>query len=224
MTKKIIFAGLLFLTIQLNAQFTVGIKSGLTINRTSILESIEPVSDLNSYASSYQFGLVGQYDITNEWSIHSGVSYTDRRSNIEIGTDINVLGLGIPIALSNQFSLKSVDIPLSVAYNYKSGNSTVYPHIGILSSFVQSGAIIPQVRSIIDFNIAQVELPMAQLNSQQFYGLAALGYSYNIGNSSKLFGEVQYNHALEDATSFGGVQSNIRNKGFSVGIGYAMSF
>ena len=224
MIKNITIAGLLLMTAHLSAQFSVGIKSGVTINRTSILESVEPVSDLNSYATSYQIGVVGQYDITNAWSLHSGLTYTDRRSDIGIGTDTNILGIDLPIAVSNQISLKSIDIPLSIAYNVKQGKSTIYPHIGLLSSFVQAGVIVPQVRSIIDFNIAHIELPTEQLNSQVFYGIAGIGYSYQIGANSKLFGEAQYNHALEDSTSLGGLQRNIRNKGFSVGIGYAMSF
>ena len=224
MIKNITIAGFFLITVHLSAQYSVGVKSGFTINRTSILESVEPVSDLNSYATSYQIGIVGQYDITNEWSLHSGLNYTDRRSNIGIGTNINILGIDLPMAISNQISLKSIDIPLAVAYNVNQGKSTIYPHVGLLSSFVQAGVIVPQIRSIINFNIAHLRLPTEQLNSQVLYGIAGIGYSYQIGANNKLFGEAQYNHALEDATALDGLQSNIRNKGFSVGIGYTMSF
>ena len=225
MREKIILAvAAVFMTLHLSAQFSVGLKVGTMINRTSILDDISAVSNLNTYATTAQFGLVGQYHISDTWSIHSGVNYTDRSTNLGIGTDLNVFGLAVPVSVNNRISVKSVDIPLSVAYNFKSGRNTIYPHVGVIGSIVTSGNITSQVNSLINLNVAETTIPAAQLNSTVFYGNAGIGYAYHLDNSNKIFAEAQYNHALEDATSLGILESNINNKGFSVGIGYAMSF
>ena len=225
MREKIILAvAAVFMTIDLSAQFSVGLKIGTLTNRTSILDDIPAINGLNSSATTAQFGLVGQYDISDSWSIHSGVSYADRSTNIGVGTDINVFGIALPVSVNNRISVKSVDIPLSVAYNLTSGRNTIYPHVGIIGSIVSSGNIKTQVNTLINLNVAETALPAAQLNRTVFYGTTGIGYAYNLDNSNKIFAEGQYNLALEDATSLGILDSNIKNKGFSVGIGYAMSF
>jgi hypothetical protein len=225
MNEKIIMAiAAVFMTLHLSAQFSVGLKIGTMTNRTSTLNEIAAVNNLNSYATTAQFGIVGQYHISDTWSIHSGISYTDRSTDLGVGTDLSVLGLSLPVSVNNRISVKSVDIPLSVAYNYTSGRSTIYPHVGVIGSIVSSGNITTRVNSLINLNVAETAIPAAQLNKTVFYGSAALGYAYNLDKRNKIFSEVQYNHALEDATSLGILESNINNKGFSVGIGYAMSF
>jgi len=225
MRKKItLAAAAVFMTFHLFAQFSVGFKVGTMINRTSILDDISTVSNLNSYATTAQFGLVGQYNISDTWSLHSGVSYTDRSTDIGVGADINVFGFSVPVSVNNRVSVRSVDIPLSVSYNFNRGRNTIYPHVGVIGSIVSSGSIKSQVNTLIDLNVAETVIPAAQLNRTVFYGTAGIGYAYRLDNTNKIFAEAQYNHALEDATSLGILESNINNKGFSVGIGYAMSF
>ena len=197
MREKIILAvAAVFMTLHLSAQFSVGLKVGTMINRTSILDDISAVSNLNTYATTAQFGLVGQYHISDTWSIHSGVSYTDRSTDLGIGTDLNVFGLAVPVSVNNRISVKSVDIPLSVAYNFKSGRNTIYPHVGVIGSIVTSGNITSQVNSLINLNVAETTIPAAQLNSTVFYGTAGIGYAYHLDNSNKIFAEAQYNLSL----------------------------
>ena len=157
MTKHVILIGLLLITCQLQSQFHIGLKTGVMINRTSLLESIDPIADQNTFSTSYQVGVVGQYDLTKAWSIHSGINYSDRRSDLGIGTDVNIFGLNVPVGINNRLSVKSIDIPLALSYNYDLGRHIIYPQVGILSSFVLSGTLTPQVRSIVDFNLGHIE-------------------------------------------------------------------
>ncbi len=224
MTKHLLIAALLLSTLPAITQISIGVKTGLLANKISFNEGLEIIDQVNSTSVTAQYGIVGEYSFNNRWSIHSGLTWSDRRTSLGASTDLNLLGLNIPIGISTDLSIRSIDIPLTINYHIPLGRGSFYPHVGIIGSIVSDATLLPQVNSILNINLPEVRLPMDEINKQVIHSLLGVGYAYNIDQKHKIFGEAQFSHALETASDIGIIRTNIKNKGFSVGIGYAMSF
>jgi hypothetical protein len=207
-----------------NAQFSVGIRSGILISHMAYNGNTEFVSNISQSTVNPWIGIMGDYMINDNFSIKTGINYMTRGSYLGANSDIEVLGINVPIGITSQFITKSIDIPLSLQYNFPLDSYwSLYGYGGIGLSKTLSAKIESKAQALLSFNLPDVPVSTDSFNDLESFGNIGVGAKYKIGYGS-LFGEISYQHAFETITPQTIIDIDIKNKGFSVGIGYAMSF
>ena len=210
-------------SLYVDAQFDAGLRIGTFISTMQYTGAVETLSDFKTTAVHEQLGLIGEYHIDPNWSVELGVHHTVRSADLGTSSSVNVFGLSVPIGIDTRFRSRSIDIPLQIKYYYGQNNTQPYAKIGSGISLTQSAQIIPRATALLTFNLPKIDIPTSDLNELTGYATAGIGISHKVGQG-KLFGEVSYLHSFDSIMPETIVDLSIKNNGYSVGIGYAMSF
>ena len=225
MNNKLFFAIILTaFTYTANAQFSVGIRSGFLVSHMDYNGNTEIASNISQSTVNPWIGIMGDYMINDNFSIKSGVNYMTRGTNIGVQSDINLLGINVPVGVSSQFITKSIDIPLSLQYSIPFHSDwSIYGFGGIGLTKTLSAKIESQAQAFLSINLPAVPVSTESFNDLESFGNIGIGSKYYLGHGN-LFGEISYQHSFESVAPQMIVDLDIKNKGFSVSIGYAMSF
>ena len=91
-----------------NAQFSVGIRSGVLISDMAYNGNTEFVSNISQSTVNPWIGIMGDYMINDNFSIKTAINYMTRGSYLGANSDIEVLGINVPVGISSQFITKSI--------------------------------------------------------------------------------------------------------------------
>ncbi len=221
--KKMIFTIAFSYALSLGAQFSAGIQTGVNINQLNFSEASSLINPLKSSFTSPFIGIDAQYDLNPLWSIRSNVLYVRRGLNIGERSSIDLFNINVPIGVSVDFRSNHIEIPLLLQYNIYDNDISIYTNIGLGISYITKASIDTRATAFLDFNLPEIEVNTNDLNRLSSFGALGIGAALKT-NSGRLFGDIHYKHSLESLATTSIIDLNIKNKGFSVGIGYAMSF
>lgn len=205
-------------------QVNIGIRTGIHNSTVAHNGSTEVVEEISSTRTSAYIGAFGEYEFSPNWSVRAGINYLNKGTSLGYSDDINVFGINLPVGVSTDFVTKNIEIPLSLQYKYPiDGRWSAFGSAGAGVSKSISAQLKPRINSILDFNLPTIDIDPSTYNSTEVYGLLGIGMKYNLGHG-QLFSEIQYQHSFESVIPDFVVDIDMKNKGFSVGIGYAMSF
>lgn len=223
--KKTFFAiVILGLAYSSYAQFSAGVKTGIAFNNLGTNGFTDVIDPLSSSMATGHIGIFGEYALSEMVDIRAGVSYTRKGTELGVSTDLPVFGVNIPVGLNTRFTTAYLEFPLTANFNYSLGSQwTAYATAGGGISAALSSRLRPRANLLINFNLPDVTVPTEQINQLEAFGIGGLGAAYQT-TTGKIFAEVQYQHSFESIKPDFLVDLDLRNKGFSVGVGYAMSF
>ena len=206
-----------------SAQFSAGIKSDVRFNSIQLNGITEPLAPFQSPLIAPSIGFFGEYRFDDNITLRSGVNYAKQGLRFSESSSFNLFDIDFPIGVTTDLVMNTLAIPVTAHMSF--GDNRVKPYImaGGGVSRTLSTSLNPRINSIVDFNLPSVDIPVSSINSTQVYGLGGAGISYEM-NGGKLFGEVTYQHSFESIKPDFLIDLDLKNKGFSVGIGYAKSF
>ncbi len=205
------------------AQWSAGVRIGTAITNTSgngIIESAIPMD----WETGLEIGIRTEYEMSNRLSIVSGVQYSRSGFSIDQGIDLNILGLNLPVEARADFNINYVKTPLMLKYTMGNTGLEYYGLGGITTSYATSGSIQPVARVLFDINLPSIDIDFSDnfLNRWNVAAAVGAGIQKNVGQG-KIYGELAYEYGLSNLVNTV-VDLDLKNKGFSLGIGYTHSF
>ncbi len=205
------------------AQFSAGIHSGLAFSNIEMKGNLGTLQNATDALVSPQVGAFAQYEWSPGIALRSGIQYVQRGLTIHERTHLNVFDIPIPVGISTDLRIKYLEIPLEVVYRRNFGHFAPYVTAGAGVAQALDARLQPRVTALLDFNLPDVNINLEDFNSTTVFGKAGMGISYQTAGGS-LFIEGTYRHDFETLKPNFLVDLDLKNKGFSVGIGYVMSF
>ena len=209
---------------QATAQWSTGIRVGTTVSNTSATGIIDDVVPM-AWKTKPEIGLMAEYEFGNQLSIVSGLMYSRKGFSLNQGFDFSLLGINIPVEVRADAHLNYVETPVSLKYSLGQGNTQVYALAGISTSYATGGTIQPVANVFFDINLPKVDIDFGDNNFERWNiaGTAGLGLQHNLGHG-KVYADIQYKHGLTNIVTNTIIDLDMKNKGFSLGIGYAHAF
>lgn len=205
------------------AQFSVGAKTGISFNDIEMNGFSSGIQQVTDPLITPSFGIFGAYDVSSHLSVRTGLNYLRRGLVFQEQTSVNIFNLPIPVGLHTELHIDYIDIPLTAIYRHPFGPIEIYALGGVGLSRAIDAKIQPKVTALLDFNLPVLNIATDDFNSTNIYGEGGIGVAYGLPKG-KLFVESTYQHGFESLKPDFLVDLDLKNKGFSVGIGYVMSF
>lgn len=224
--KKIITLSLALIGLfaQADAQWNIGAKIGTHISNTTATGFIDDIIPMD-WKSGLEIGVVAEKEIGNNLSVISGVNFSRKGFSINQGFDFNILGVNLPIDVRADANLNYIETPVALKYKFGMGPTNVYVIGGATTSYATSGRIQPVANILIDINLPTVDINFGDNNFSRWNvaAVAGVGVEHNIAQG-KLFADIQYKHGLSNVITDTVLNLDVKNKGFSLGMGYAHRF
>ena len=205
------------------AQWSAGIRVGTAISNTSgngLIESAIPMD----WETGLEIGIRTEYEMSQNLSLISGLLYSRNGFSIDQGIDLNILGINLPVEARADFNINYIKTPFMLKYSSGNPGLQYYGIGGITTSYAASGSIQPVARVLVDINLPSVDIDFSDnyLNRWNVAATVGAGIQKDVG-PGKIYGEIAYEYGLSNLVNTI-VDLDLKNKGFSLGIGYAHSF
>ena len=210
----------------INAQWSIGAKGGANFSHVQMVGldiGIRP--DINWIAGG-QAGLITEYKFNNSFSVLTELNYTEKGFVTAAEYDIAIQEIGIPVGVKAETRFRYLDIPLMAKYTVFDGAKvSAYLSGGGYFGYGINGNLKTKARLILDFNLSNTSLNLANknFNRTEFGGVIGGGLEIPAGNG-KFILDARYSHAYNPLIDDFLVDLRLRNRGFSLGLGYTYTF
>jgi Outer membrane protein beta-barrel domain len=226
MIKNILLASIFsFVSIAtISAQdISVGARAGMMWHNV-VSKDLSSALTFNT-VSTPSYGLVANIGLTDNIAFHTELNYTEKGFKTNIGKDLTLFGLSLPVGAKATTIVKYVDMPLAIKYKF--GNTEgvhFYAMGGANLGYAVSGDISSSVKLLIDINVNKTAINMTSSNYQRFEvgGIAGVGMNVPVGNGN-FYIDARYNRSFQDVYEVPIVGAKVRNQGFGIGLGYLMN-
>jgi Outer membrane protein beta-barrel domain len=176
--------------------------------------------------STSSIGLVADVKLTDNISFHPELNYTEKGFKTNIGKDLSLLGVQLPLGARAATVVKYVDAPLTIKYKF--GNTegvSFYAMAGPTVGYALSGKLETSAKVIIDIKIASTPIDLTSQNYTRFEvgGILGAGMNVPVGNGN-FYIDARYTRSFQDVYEVPVVGAKVRNKGFGIGLGYVHNF
>jgi Outer membrane protein beta-barrel domain len=226
--KKSIFLAVCFSIFSgalLTAQnIALGARTGIMWNSV-VSNSLANTIDFKTISTS-SIGLVADVKLTDNISFHPELNYTEKGFKTNIGKDLSLLGVQLPLGARAATVVKYVDAPLTIKYKF--GNTegvSFYAMAGPTVGYALSGKLETSAKVIIDIKIASTPIDLTSQNYTRFEvgGILGAGMNVPVGNGN-FYIDARYTRSFQDVYEVPVVGAKVRNKGFGIGLGYVHNF
>ena len=207
-----------------NGQWNAGIRIGTHLSNTSATGVIDDVLPMD-WKAGPEFGATFEKFLSPRLSVISGLQYSSKGFTINEGFDFSLLGINIPVEVRANTRLNYVDTPLALKYNFTEETTRPYVLGGISPSYATGGKVQPIASFILDFNLPEVNIDFSDNNFSRWNVAAMIGAGVEHDVSmGKIFVDITYKHGMTDIVTNTIVDLGVKNRGLSIGMGYAHSF
>lgn len=205
------------------AQISVGLRTGLTINKVyttdglgSIASSLESIDEANT-------ALVVEIPIATGFSIQPELAYTTKGFSLQQGLDAQILGVDLPLNASAETRIRYIEMPVLAKYKFGDKALKAYVALGPHLAYATKGKIDTKVRAILEFNTGSVPLNLDDQNYQRLDVGASLaaGVEYNFG-AVALFADARYSRGFSELYNIPVLEEKVRNTAYGFNIGLKM--
>lgn len=224
-TKIIILAATMFASLFVNAQISVGVKTGINFADASLSGISETLLPDAKIINTPLAGVNLQYRINEQFSFQPELNYAQRGFEAKASTAFNVLDFNIPVGIKAITKVNYIELPVQLKYKFTTGNVQPYIMAGPSISYATSGTIREVASAIIDINLGEQDINLSNKNFNRWEagGRLSAGVAFKT-----LLGEIQlegsYYHGLTDFFTNPIVDVHAYNKGFSMQLGWAYHF
>ena len=201
-----------------------GARAGMMWNNV-VSGDLDNTIDFKTISTS-SIGLVADVKLTNNIAFHPELNYTEKGFKTNIGKDLTLLGVQLPLGARASTVVKYVDAPLTIKYRF--GNTegvSFYAMAGPTLGYALSGKLETSAKVIIDFKIASTPINLNSQNYSRFEvgGIVGAGVNVPVGNGN-FYVDARYTRSFQDVYEVPVIGSKVRNQGFGIGLGYVHNF
>jgi hypothetical protein len=208
-----------------HAQFYAGAKMGVIVADASASESIEIINSQLNARTGFNYGVTAEYFISPSVSLRSELLFTERGFNINQATNVNVIGIDIPIGAKLALDVNYLEVPILAQYNHSIGNIDLFLNAGPSISYASSASLRTKATLLIDFNIAETDI-----NLDSDY-IDRTDINLNIGGGAavntaqgRFMIDMRYGQALNSAISETFIDTRLANNAMQFNFGYQHRF
>jgi hypothetical protein len=205
-------------------QVKVGVFSGIYHSQAKIeglSTNILPDIQNRSFVPG---GVVVDYALDDKFSFSSGLTYNSKGFQISESTNVDLLGISLPIGVKANTNIHALEIPLHLKLNLGNDNFIMYGMAGPRLNMNLDGEIRTFASTIVDIPLTTTNIDFGDRNFNRMTigGDIGLGFesSYNQG---AFFGEVLYQADFGQTIHEETIQSGIKLNGVSMRLGYKMT-
>jgi len=226
--KKMLSLSVFLFTINgITAQNSISLVTG--IHQSNIKANGINIDFLNfDPITSFHAGVIYERALNASVSARSGLIFTRKGFGINESFGVDVLGIEVPLGVSIETKIKTIDVPLSLKYNLIQ-NNIITPYIlgGVNVSYASDAKLKTKAKSIFDFTISNIDIDLSNSAFNRWTAEAnvAAGMKWDKDNSFYT-AELAYTHALNDFTNENStfIDAGIRNYTFNFTVGYGIRF
>lgn len=207
-------------------QWSLGPKAGVNFSHAQVVGLNNSIRPDVKWLAGGQGGIMAEYSFNEAFSLVSEVNYTEKGFETAASYDLNFQEIEIPIGLAAEMRLRYIDVPLIAKYTfYCSPRLKAYVTGGGYFGYGINGRLRTKARVILDLNLSNTTLNLANENFDrtEFGGLIGGGIELPVSNG-KFIIDARYSHAYNPLVDDFLVDIRLRNRGFSLGLGYTYTF
>ncbi len=224
--RKILAAATLTTAVTIcSAQITTEMKVGILNSHTS--SSISNTLNL-SPLTSVSAGLEMSYAMDEHLSIITGVNYNRHGFTTIQGTNVTVLGMGIPLGVKATTEINYLNMPALLKIDLP-GTAKIEPYIaaGPSVAYATSGKLRTSATALLDFNVTNTDLVLnsPNYNRVQLWGNLRAGMKIPYSANGHWTIEAGYIHSLTDLVSDNFIlDAGGRHRALNLSVGYGFRF
>ncbi len=208
------------------AQLTVGLESKLIFNDTDFSSGEIDLNKTVKSMTGYSIGGVVEYDLNENWSVSSGLSYKHIGFQIVESTSFGIFGLDIPIGATLKTTVNYLELPVLFKYKHDLGNVTAYLEAGPSVNYALNGNVKTLANSFLDFNVYETDI---NLRSQSYSrvntsGNIGAGIIYPYTEDITFSAGIRYSKDLSSSVELPIVNTAIKNSSVSLGVSVGKRF
>ncbi len=210
----------------LTAQWSLGPRVGVNFSHAQVVGLDLGIRPNIQWVAGGQGGIMGEYRFNEAFSLSAEINYTEKGFTTSADYDLNVLDVELPIGVVAETRLRYIDVPLIAKYRfYSKQNFAAYVTGGAYFGYGMSGNLRTKARVILDFNLSNTPLNLANedFDRTEFGGVIGAGIELPV-HSGKFIIDARYSHAYNPLVDDFIIDIRLRNRGFSLGLGYAYTF
>ena len=222
LTFAVIVLGLI--SIQSNAQIKVGVYTGINHTHANIEGLSASILPEISGRTNVPVGVVLDYRLDRNFTISSGLNYATKGFGISESTNVDLLGINLPVGVKANTSVHAIEMPLHIKYTLGNDKMMVYGMAGPRLNMNMDGEIRTFASTIVDIPLTTTDIDFGNRN----FNRMTLGGDFGLGlegayGSGSFFAEALYHkdfgHSIHEET----IQSGIKLDGVSMRLGYKMA-
>lgn len=226
--KSYLSIGIVILcTLTVAAQHKAGIRIGTHINQVDVKGVPSVVSGMTkSFAGLKVSGYLETILIDNI-SVVGELGYTQKGFAMAESTSFNLLGLDIPVGVSTDVNLNYVELPILLKYYFKTEGIKLSVEGGPSLSYALNGQLKPRATLLLSYNLPQVDIDFTSemYRRVELGGNIGIGAEYPIANTGgALVANVRYTKAFTNVLADSLIDIDVKNRGWSMGVGYTTKF
>lgn len=209
------------------SQVEIGLSTGLNISNVQV-SGVSPdfVPDRN-FITSFRPALTVAIPLDERFSIYTGVATERRGFDVFIGTELDFLGLSLPLGAKAGTRISYLEVPLNFRLDFPSENGKIRPWVaaGANIGYAYAGAIETSITVIFDIRLTQTPINLDNENLRRFdiapNITAGLDIPYKRGFFTFALG---YEHSAQNFFNDTTIGIETRHFGFTPSFGYSYAF
>lgn len=202
-------------------------QSSLVITAGPSMQSVTTHGLQSSFRPDYKFhhGLQGQVlwsqELTPRFSFQSGLGYTEKGFQLKEGFDLDILNLPMEIGVEANTTLRYVELPIQMKYNFNDGPLSFYALAGPTIGYAMSGDVRTKANLIFDINLIRNKLDLNDdiYRRVELSGILGLGAEIKFDQGA-LVAQVNYQQGFSRVIDNTLLDLKLKNYGFGMNIGY----
>ena len=208
------------------AQWSVGPKAGINFSHAQAVGLSFGIRPDIKWKAGGQAGIIGEYRFNEMFSVFAEVNYTEKGFITSAKYDFDIQNFDLPIGVQAEMRLRYIDVPLMVKYTvYRNDAMRAYVSGGAYFGYGINGNLKTQARILLDFNLTNTPINLANKSFDRTEFGAAIGGGIELNaGPGKFIIDARYSHAYNPLVDDFIVDVRLRNRGFSLGLGYTYTF
>lgn len=223
---KYTFAALaLFASTLMIGQTNIGFKAGMNVSDAQADLFVDAINNAPKTHTSFLIGGFAEFSLSESFAFQPEVQFTRKGFTINESTSFEALGVNVPIGAKATTSINYIETPLLLKGKIRKGATSFYGIAGPSIGYATSAKIQPKITVLIDFNLPEVDLNLADdiYNRTDIAGVIGGGVEFRI-SSGKIFTDVRYQHSFTNIINDPIADISVTNSGFQFAVGYSHAF
>jgi hypothetical protein len=225
-TLKLTFAVIVLglFSIHSFAQVKVGVFTGIHKTNAKI-EGLSASVLPQTHGKIYlPIGVVADYRLDKKFVLSSGLTYASKGFEISESTNIDLLGINLPVGVKANTTIHAIEIPLHIKYVLGNEKFSAYAMAGPRVNMNIDGEIRTFASTIVDIPLTRTDIDFGNRNFNRMTlgGDLGLGIESQYG-SGAFFGEMLYQKDFGKSIHEETIQSGIKLDGVSLRLGFKMT-